>query len=93
MAKKKSRTSRATSHDGRAVARKFGDAKRTARGRFTVEAGRGIYFDGRLFISIGRADDTRPVDADAVTHFIAAFLNRKGMAPNEFYEERKRAGW
>jgi len=55
--------------------------------RFTVEAGRQIYCDGRPFISIHReglggptADDVgpSPTEADELTHIIAALLNRLG---------------
>lgn len=43
--------------------------------RFTVEAGRQIYRDGKPFISIGREGDTPPVVADEMTHAIATLLN------------------
>jgi len=60
--------------------------------RFTVEAGRQIYRDGKPFISIHREGDgpqrgpggtgnepgATPTEADELTHIIAALLNRLG---------------
>lgn len=43
--------------------------------RYTVIAGRIILRDGEPFIGITREGKTNPVDADEVTHAIAAFLN------------------
>lgn len=44
--------------------------------RFTVEAGRQVYFDGQPFISIGREGATDPSTADRMTHFVAKCMNR-----------------
>jgi hypothetical protein len=49
-------------------------------GRFTREAGRQIYFDGKPFIGITREGDTRPVDADDISHMIVAYLNDRPHA-------------
>lgn len=43
--------------------------------RFTVEAGRAIFRDGRPYISIGRSAETVPTQADFITHVIAAVLS------------------
>lgn len=43
--------------------------------QFTVEAGRQILRDGRPFLSVRREGDTRPIEADEVTHQIAALLS------------------
>jgi hypothetical protein len=50
--------------------------KRLKAPRFTVEAGRSICHDGKPFISIVREGDTRPTNADKVTHLIAKSLNK-----------------
>lgn len=42
---------------------------------FTVEPGRCILRNGAPYIAIHREGNTTPVDADEVTHAIAAFLN------------------
>ena len=54
--------------------------------RWTVEAGRQIYFDGRPFIHIGREGDARPVEADGAAHLIADLFNRDGVTPDTIYE-------
>ena len=55
--------------------------------RYTVEAGRQIYRDGKPFVSIhreglgGPTEEDRgpsPTEADELTHVIAALLNRLG---------------
>ncbi len=43
--------------------------------KYTVTPGRSIDKDGKPFICIVREGDTRPVDADTVTHLIALLLN------------------
>ena len=53
--------------------------------RWTVAAGRQVYFDGQPFLSVGREGNTEPVEADAVTHFLAECLNRAGVTPDKLY--------
>lgn len=43
--------------------------------KFTLDAGRVILRDGDPFITIGRAGDTSPVEADDMSHFVTAILN------------------
>ena len=47
---------------------------------YTVEAGRIILKNGVHYISILRRAITTPVEADEVTHRIAAFLNAKAQS-------------
>lgn len=53
---------------------------------YTVEPGRQIYHNGKPFISVGREGDTRPVDADRMTHRIARML----CAPSRCAVDRAR---
>lgn len=53
--------------------------------RWTVEAGRGVCFDGVRFVAISRCDKALPVEADSMTHYLVAALNRDGMTPEQFY--------
>ena len=46
--------------------------------RYQVHPGRLITRDGVPFISITKQEGTHPVEADEVTHVIAACLNRIG---------------
>lgn len=52
--------------------------KRKKASCYTVEPGREIYRNGQPFITIHREGETRPVDADRITHVIARALNRRG---------------
>jgi hypothetical protein len=47
--------------------------------KWTVEAGRQIYYGGLPFISIGREGNTSPTDADKVTHLIARLFTEEGL--------------
>ena len=58
--------------------------------KYTVEAGRQIYCDGRPFVSIGREGDTQPTTADALTHFVALLLNEYGEAFKDFHRKYMR---
>lgn len=51
-------------------------AKTDIKGSYELAPGRCIVRDGKRFISINRAGDTSPTDADDATHVIAALLNR-----------------
>jgi hypothetical protein len=42
---------------------------------FTLEAGRSIKFDGKPYITILRASETLPIEADDVTRLIVRKLN------------------
>lgn len=53
----------------------FRPANTKKKSRFTVEAGRQIYRDGKPFISINREGNTQPTEADTVTNRVATFLN------------------
>ena len=53
--------------------------------KWTVEAGRALYFDGRPFIHIDR-EGAEPVEADGATHIIADLFNRNGVTPDTIYE-------
>jgi hypothetical protein len=44
--------------------------------KYEVKAGRQIYHQGKPFISINKEGDTRPVEADTITHTIAMLLNK-----------------
>ena len=61
----------------------------TARGdavsRWTVEAGRGVCFDGVRFVAIHREEPALPVEADRMTHYLVECLNRDGMTPDGLY--------
>jgi hypothetical protein len=56
-------------------------------GRWTVEAGRQLYFDGRPCLSVGREGDTEPVTADGATHLIADLLNQSGATPDSIFQQ------
>jgi len=55
-------------------------------GRWTVSAGRNVYFDGKPFISVDREGDTEPVEADGSVHFIVDCLNHAGVTPDDIWE-------
>ncbi len=48
--------------------------------KFTVKAGRQIYFGDEPFVSIGREGSTSPTAADKVAHLIAKCLNKSPTA-------------
>lgn len=56
--------------------------------RWTVEAGRQVYFDGRPFLSINKAGDAQPVEADAAVHFVVECLNEAGVTPDALYDRQ-----
>lgn len=56
-----------------------------ARGRWTVEAGRQLYFDGHPFAGVSREGSTPPAVADGLTHLIAELLNRSDTTPDAVY--------
>lgn len=56
--------------------KRFGHARRH---KFTVEAGRQVYRDGKPYLSVGREGDTLPTSADEATHLLAACLQRKNF--------------
>jgi hypothetical protein len=58
---------------------------RTSEGRWTVEAGRQLYFDGQPFIGVSREGNTQPAVADGATHLIAELLNSAGTTPDTIY--------
>jgi hypothetical protein len=70
-----------------------GGGKRQHRGltmhKFTLEAGRAIYRDGKPFIAIMRCGDTQPVDADNAAREIAAKVY---LAPEDKLADAKRQG-
>jgi hypothetical protein len=53
---------------------------------WTVEAGREIHFNGKVFMRIDREGDTRPVEADGAAHLIADLFNQNGVTPDGIYE-------
>ena len=57
----------------------------SAQGRWTVEAGLQLYFDGHPCVSVGREGSTLPVVADGMTHLIAELLNNTGTTPDTIY--------
>lgn len=59
--------------------------------RFTVEAGRQIYRDGKPFISIGREGNTPPVVVDEMTHAIVALLNEARDMREELLRDGEKA--
>ncbi len=48
--------------------------------KFTLEAGRQIYRDGKPFMSVGREGDTAPHVADQFARHIVVMLNKSGRA-------------
>lgn len=53
--------------------------------RWTVIAGRQLYFDGRPALSLGREGETAPVEADAAVKFVAEAFNAAGMTLDGLY--------
>lgn len=60
--------------------------------RYTVEAGRQIYRDGEPFISIGREGHTDPSNADDVTYFVMAWLNKTRWPGDKYPNDYMRSG-
>lgn len=55
-------------------------------GRWTIEAGRLIYFDGQPCLYIEREGDTRPVVADGAARLIVEVFNQDGVTLDNIYE-------
>lgn len=47
------------------------------RNSYTVEPGRNIYRDGKPFVCIDKQGDTKPTEADSLTHIICFLLNKE----------------
>lgn len=53
--------------------------------RWTVEAGRGVCFDGIRYVEIARCALALPVEADHMVQYLVECLNRDGMTPDMLY--------
>lgn len=58
-----------------------------ANARWTVQAGRGLVFDGHLFAHLDKeGTSTAPVEADGAVILIADLFNQNGVTPDTIYE-------
>jgi hypothetical protein len=57
-------------------------------GRWTVQAGRGLVYDGKPFAHLDKeGTDTAPVEADGAVILIAELFNQNGVTPDTIYAQ------